>query len=196
MATSLIWAAALFIYLIFWFWYVGMRPKVTPSEIAATISLLEQSDDYSEDQINAVRAFLEHDDGKDFVMVNLLKLKEPKTQSKQKLDTYSKIFLANLLKRAGHPIFMARAASGNIEDINSEQQNQWTAAAMVRYRSRRDFMEIIPITVGSEHHNLKLESLSQTFAFAATPWTIVGGPRFIVPLLIALLAMLSQQLFT
>lgn len=193
MTISLIWAAALLIYFAFWFWYVGMRPKVTASEITAIIELLEQSDDFSEDQINATREFLENDDGRDFVMVNLLKLNEPKAESKQKLDTYSKIFLGNLLKRAGHPIFIARAASGNIENVNSEQQNRWTAAAMVRYRSRRDFMEILPATVGSEHHSLKLESLAQTFAFPAAPWTIVGGPRLIVPLLIALLATLTQH---
>ena len=59
---------------------------------------------------------------------------------------------------------------------------------MVRYRSRRDLMNILPATIGSKHHGLKLESLEKTFAFPASPWFVFGGPRIVVALGIALLA--------
>ena len=94
-----------------------------------------------------------------------------------------------MLKRAGHPVFIARAASGNLEDIGCGTDN-WTAAGMVRYRSRRDLLEVLPATVGSEHHELKLESLVRTFAYPGAPWTLIGGPKLIVPMALALIAAL------
>ena len=42
-------------------------------------------------------------------------------------------------------------------------------AAMVRYRSRRDLMEILPETLGSAHYALKLKALDKTIAFPAAP---------------------------
>jgi hypothetical protein len=39
------------------------------------------------------------------------------------------------------------------------------AIDMVRYLSRRDLMEILPATLGSQHHKLQLESLEKTIAY-------------------------------
>jgi hypothetical protein len=189
MTPTLIWTFAAILYAIFWFWYCGINRKITAQEVESAVELLKSRGDPTEKQIIAVRRFFEQDDGKDFVMVNLLELKEPRGESRKKLTAYQKIFLGNLLKRAGHPVFIARAASGNIEDIGSSNDN-WTAAGMVRYRSRRDLLEVLPDTVGSEHHDLKLESLERTFAFAGAPWTIVGGPKLLVPMALALIAAL------
>ncbi len=83
---------------------------------------------------------------------------------------------------------MARAAAGNIENVACDHADDWTAAGMVRYRSRRDFMEMLPATVGSQHHGLKLAALEKTFAFPASHWFMFGGPRIVVALVIALLA--------
>ena len=177
-------------YLLFALWYIGITRKIESTEIETLVNLLEEHGT-TEKQINALRHFFETDDGKDFVMVNLLELKEPHAESSEKLDQYQKIFLGNLLKRAGHPIFIARAASGNIEDLGCRNDN-WSAAGMVRYRSRRDLLEVLPDTIGSEHHNLKLESLERTFAYPAARWTIVGGPKIMVPLVLALLAALAH----
>jgi hypothetical protein len=60
---------------------------------------------------------------------------------------------------------VARAASGNLENVACDQADDWGAAGLIRYRGRRDFMESLPATVGSEHHGLKLESLEKTLAF-------------------------------
>ena len=189
MAPPLIWAFAAIFYAIFWFWYIGIKRKITPEEVKSAVELLESRGDFADKQIAAIRRFFEQDDGKDFVMVNLLELKEPRGESRKKLTTYQKIFLGNLLKRAGHPIFIARAASGNIEDVGCSADN-WTAAGMVRYRSRRDLLEVLPDTVGSEHHQLKLDALERTFAYPGAPWMIVGGPKLLVPMALALIAAL------
>ena len=192
MTAVVIWSLALFLYVAFWCWYVGFRKKITPDEVEDIMRHLDSAASWSAKQREHVQDFLANDDGKDFVMVNLLQLKKPRAKSREKLAAYQKIFLGALLRKAGHPVMVARAASGNIENIACEQADDWTAAGMIRYRSRRDFMEMLPSTVGSEHHGLKLDALGKTLAFPCSSWFMFGGPRLVVALAIALLAALLQ----
>ena len=191
MSPTLIWLIALLTYALFYFWYIGFRSRVTPAEIERTMAILDAGL-VDETRKSHLRHFLANDDGKDFVMVNLLELAKPRKESSKNLNAYQKIFLGQLLRKAGHPILIARAASGNIENVACQEFDNWTAAGMVRYRSRRDLMEILPATIGSEHHELKLSALDKTFAFPASPWFVVGGPKLLVPLLIALIAAVTQ----
>ena len=191
MSPTLIWLIALLTYALFYCWYIGFRSRVTPAEIERTMAILDAGL-VDETRKSHLRLFLANDDGKDFVMVNLLELAKPRKESSKNLNAYQKIFLGQLLRKAGHPILIARAASGNIENVACQEFDNWTAAGMVRYRSRRDLMEILPATIGSEHHELKLSALDKTFAFPASPWFVVGGPKLLVPLLIALIAAVTQ----
>ncbi len=190
MTAVIIWSTALFIYALFWCWYVGFRPRVTPEEVEATMALFQGGGTWTAQQQENLRNFLANDDGKDFVMVNLLLLNRPRSESRKKLNAYQKVFLGQLLRKAGHPVLIASAAAGNIENVASDHDEGWGAAGMIRYRSRRDLMEILPATVGSEHHALKLASLERTFAFPASPWFLFGGPKLLAPLAIALVAAL------
>lgn len=189
MTPALIWGIATLLYACFWLWYVGFGRKITAEEIDSTFAILNSKGKPSESLLATLRGFFEEDDGKDFVMVNLLELKTPVQESRQKLNSYQKVFLGNLLKRAGHPIFFATTAGGKVENIGCDNDN-WRAAGMVRYRSRRDLMQVLPDTFGSEHHALKLESLERTLAYPAAPWTVIGGPKILVPMMLALIAAL------
>ena len=188
MSAVIIWIIAVLAYVVFWLWYVGFQKKITPQEVETCMRVFDHDDSWTLNQMEHLRSFLLADDGKDFVMVNLLHLKSPKKESLEKLNTYQKIFLGSLLRKAGHPVMIARAASGNVENVACDHADDWSAAGMIRYRSRRDLMNILPATIGSEHHGLKLESLEKTFAFPASPWFMFGGPRIVVALGIALLA--------
>lgn len=190
MSAVMIWIIAVLAYVVFWLWYVGFQKKITPQEVETCMRVFDHDDSWTLNQMEHLRSFLLADDGKDFVMVNLLHLKSPKKESLEKLNTYQKIFLGSLLRKAGHPIMIARAASGNVENVACDHADDWSAAGMIRYRSRRDLMNILPATIGSEHHGLKLESLEKTFAFPASPWFVFGGPRVVIALGIALLAAL------
>ena len=192
MSAAMIWITAAVAYALFWCWYVGFKKKVTPAEVEATMRLFNDDEGWTNAQTENLRKFLLADDGRDFVMVNLLHLRSPKREARKNLARYQKIFLGALLRRAGHPVMIANAASGNVEDVACNDFDNWGAAGMIRYRSRRDLMEILPATVGSEHHNLKLASLEKTFAFPASPWFIAGGPRIVVALAIALVAALAH----
>lgn len=188
----MIWTLAALAYALFWFWYVGFQKKITPAEVETTLRLFEGSDSWTSNQQDHLRKFLLNDDGKDFVMVNLIHLKSPRKESREKLARYQKVFLGSLLRKAGHPVMVATAASGNVENVACDYADNWGAAGMIRYRSRRDLMEILPATIGSEHHGLKLDSLEKTFAFPASPWFMLGGPRIVVALAIALIAALTH----
>jgi hypothetical protein len=192
MSALMIWILAALAYALFWFWYVGFQKKITPAEVEAIMRIFDGDDSWTNSQQEHLRKFLLNDDGKDFVMVNLLRLKSPRKASREKLARYQKVFLGSLLRKAGHPVMIATAASGNVENVACDHADDWGAAGMIRYRSRRDLMEILPATIGSEHHNLKLESLEKTFAFPASPWFMLGGPRIVVALAIALVAALTH----
>lgn len=192
MSAFVIWTTAGLIYAMFWWWYVGFRPKVTPVEVEQTMGLFKTEGGWTDQQRENLRNFLAHDNGKDFVMVNLLLLNHPQTESREKLAKYQKVFLGSLLRKAGHPVMVAMAASGNVENVACDQDEGWGAAGMIRYRSRRDLMEMLPATIGSEHHGLKLAALERTFAFPASPWFLFGGPKLLAPLVIALVAALAH----
>ena len=192
MNAFVIWSAAGLTYALFWWWYVGFRSKVTPVEVEQTMGLFNTEGGWTEQQRENLRNFLANDDGKDFVMVNLLLLNRPQKDSREKLAKYQKIFLGALLRKAGHPVMVAMAASGNVENVACDQDEGWGAAGMIRYRSRRDLMEMLPATIGSEHHGLKLAALERTFAFPASPWFLFGGPKLLAPLVIALVAALAH----
>ena len=190
MSAYIIWGAALAAYALFYCWYTGFRRKVTPDEADSLIARIDAEAPWNDSQRDSLRQFLAEDDGRDFVMVNLILLKHPARQSRQDLARYQKIFLGRLLRKAGHPVLVATAASGNVENVACEDVPRWHAAGMIRYRSRRDLLEMLEDTIGSDHHELKLASLERTFAFPAAPWFIFGGPALLAPLVIALIAAL------
>ncbi|MGJ8686956.1 MAG: hypothetical protein ACSHWQ_05725, partial [Spongiibacteraceae bacterium] len=148
--------------------------------------------EWSEAQRDNFRQFLTRDNGGDFLMVNALQLKLPRRENSKLLAKYSNVFLGDLLKSAGHPVLMATAAAANIESLHCEQADNWTAAVMVRSRSRRDLVKMLETLVSGGHHKYKLQALEKTFAFPASPWFILGGARVLVALSLALLAALAH----
>ena len=120
MSSIIIILSTLAIYSLFWCWYVGLGRKVSPELIEQVMVNCTKAGGAwsSETHQSNIRKLLENDDGKEFVMVNLLAIKSPKRESLKVLKQYTDIFLRNLLKRGGHPIAQARALSGKIEFLN------------------------------------------------------------------------------
>ena len=189
MSATVLWSSAGFLYILFWVWYVGLRGKLSQAEVEAYLQDFAKLG-ASETELDNLRYFFEGDDGKEWFMVNVLRLKPPKAESSKLLDQYVRAFMPGLFKRAGHPVFTSRAVARNIENHHCEEADNWTIVALVRYRSRRDGAEILLNTFGSDHHGLKLASLGKTFAFPAVPIMLIGSPKIIVALVLALLTAL------
>ena len=166
--ATVIWGAAALIYAFFWAWYVGLKGKLTETEVEQYMQRFEALG-LTADKLANLHQFLAKDDGREWFMINLLELKSPKRESAKLLQSYSKTFMAGMYKRAGHPFFVANAKAKNIENLHCEHADNWTATGIIRYRSRRDCAETLLDTFGSEHHGDKLASLEKTLAFPATP---------------------------
>lgn len=180
-----IFGTAIALYAAFWAWYVGFGRKISPAEIERVMARLGD-DDLTPEQLGHLRRFLENDDGRDFVMVNAIHFKEPERESRALFARYGAAFKGPLFKRAGHPVLMGRAASAILENVHCDAVQHWSMTALVRYRSRADFADIATLFVGSQNHQWKLDAMEKTFAFPAAPWFMVGGPRWIVALVLAL----------
>jgi hypothetical protein len=75
-----IWLAATAIYLGFRAWYDSWRGPLRPEEIETYLKRIEASDFTDAKEVEILRGFMEEDDGREFVMLNLVRL-DPKPAS-------------------------------------------------------------------------------------------------------------------
>jgi len=197
-----IWAAALVLYGAFWLWYVGIPRPLTTAEIDAHLAVVAKSElQVTPERLATLRAFLESDDGAEFFMLNLVRLQpgrvlgpgsdEPRS-AREVMDGYSSHFMPALFRRGGHPAYFGRAAAGYLEQWSVEPDPGWTIAAAIRYRSRRDMIELVTDPRFADAHEFKLAALANTLAFPTAPGFVVVGPKIWVGLALALLAALAQ----
>jgi len=201
MHAAWIWGAALALYGGFHAWYGGVRGPLRPSEIDAYLARLPASARTEPERVAAVRAFLTADDGREFFMVNLVRLHPQPVPdpvsgetkpARDVLEGYTSHFMRALFLRAGHPAFFGRAAGGYVEQWGVEPDPGWSFAGMIRYRSRRDMIELVVDERFEPAHVFKRAAISNTFAFPAAPGFVAVGPRVGVALALALLAALAQ----
>lgn len=202
MATT-IWILAALIYLAFRLWYDGLKKPLSAQEIAHFIVILEQrvADGLESQDIAIVRKFMEQDDGKEFIMVNLIQFNpspvvHPDTgegvKAHELVQEYFKPLMKTFLRRAGHPVLMTRAVGGYIDAWNTPPDPGWHAAGLIRYRSRRDAMQASLASPAFDGiHKYKIAALKQTFAFPTqTQAAVYASPRLTVALALALCASL------
>lgn len=197
-----IWALAVILYGLFWFWYVGMPRPLTRAEIDAHMATVAASNlDAPPERLATVRAFLEADDGREFFMLNLVRVsQEPvlapgateMSDARTVLDGYTRHFMPALFRRAGHPAFFGRAAGGYVEQWNAAPDPGWSFGAAIRYRSRRDMIELVVDPRFADAHAFKAAAIAMTFAFPTSPGFVMVGPKIWVGLAIALLAAFGQ----
>jgi hypothetical protein len=199
----IIWATAFILYAIFWLWYVGFRKPLSDVEVDHYLKELNKFNNTSSAGMTGLRQFLENDTGKSFVMVNSIKLKKSPDlvegvqegdSSLKTLITYHKSFMKAMLKRAGIGIFQGRVADNSVDVIGIENAEEWQISAINRFRSRRDFMEILITPQFHEKHELKFAALSKSIAYPVDPWFQLGGLTIVVGLALALIAALTHIL--
>lgn len=144
---TIIFVAAFFLCLaILLKWYRGSENPLSAQEIDHYIDqiALEQGEVLAFLDIPTNREFLETDDGAPFFVVNLFKfaqrVQDPEDASqfvsgKEAFDRFTAKVIPIWLKRGGHPVFASKfvaPAYGN-----------WDYISVVRYRSRRDYAEML-----------------------------------------------------
>jgi hypothetical protein len=195
-----IWVLALGLYVVFRLWYDNWKGPLSSQEVndfMNQVSDLKMSE-YSDPK--DLRAFLEADDGKEFVMVNLVRvhtgeLAHPHTGKPTKgidlLREYGNSFVKVLVRHGGHPVLVMRKVGGYIDSWNTPPDPGWHVAGSMRYRSRRDMMKLALDPSVRDVHILKTAATATTFSF---PSQVVLGlairPRVWVALLLTLSAAL------
>jgi hypothetical protein len=135
-------------YLLFLAWYGGNGKPMTRAEVErfdSEFAALCAAPD-RQDELDAIRALVAGDDGKEFVMHNLVRYRararypegydygdDPRAADRR----YAKAILWPLLRHGNLMLFVARRAGRFMQPAGADD---WHYVAMVRYRSRRDFL--------------------------------------------------------
>lgn len=201
MSGSIIWGTAALLYLLFRLWYDNWRGPLTKAEIDAFFEAVKGKFSGGNDPA-VLRGFLEADDGKEFVMLNLVRVEpgmvaDPQTgemrPGAEMMRRYSDPFVRALLRRGGHPGMVGRKVGPYVDAWQVEPDPGWTIFGLMRYRSRRDLVAMITDPRFAEHHAYKLLGIPTTFSFPTQRQvSIYAGPRLTVALVLALGAALVQ----
>lgn len=194
MNEDIIWILLMFVYAIFIFWYRGFGKRILPEEVDGIINKLRDqnrdNDNFDEGIIAVIRYFLQGDDGKSFVMINLIELNEPKKESEKLLNGYSAPFLRRLLLKGGHPVFFSQASAKSVEYWGLAQGGEtWDVAAGVRYRSRRDMIEMVLWPKFQEVHPIKKEAIKKTIAFPASMAINTGSVSIVFAMMLIIIGL-------
>jgi hypothetical protein len=197
-----IWGGALLIYLLFLWFYDGIRRPLTQAEVDAFMEdvgprLAETGNDQA-----VMRAFLENDDGREFIMLNMVRsptgpVTHPETgetrSGRDWLERYSTPFVRQLIRRGGHPVYAGRKVAGYIDAWGTSPDPGWTVTSTMRYRSRRDLVAMVRDPRFKAAHPNKLLGIDMTFSFPTQKmFAGYASPRVTFALILALGAALTQ----
>ena len=206
------------IYTCFFFWYTDMGGKLSEDEIQDFLIKYDQNlrnvglssdpeDNFyisSELRKDFLRKFMEQDTGRQFIMMNSIEMnKNPEDvvgansgeSADQLMSRYMEHMWPNLLKRASHPIFVGYAIWESIDLVGIEGAETWDQAALMRYKSRRAFMEIVTHPDMKGRHAFKIAALQKTIAFPVESIGYYSDLRVILGMLILIIGLLFQLFF-
>ncbi len=190
-------------YAAFLLWYGGRGKPLTAAEIEALLSEMRKRAGRSPqaEEPSILREFRElaaADDGREFVMVNLLRFREKADyppgspygdDPMAANDRYNRAVVPLLLKRGGHPIFAGKVAGRFIHPAGADD---WDQAALVRYRSRRDMLKMAIGLAGRGADAHKWAALEKTQVFPVKPFVNLTAVRGWVAALLLGLALLAR----
>lgn len=190
MTTGLIFLGAITLYAGFILWYRGAHNPLIPREVEAAIAIMGSHEDEVRKQ--ELRDFLMNDDGRDFVMINLIQYREKPLviagtesgrSSRATMDRYMRFMWPQLLRRACHPLIGGGAAAAALDLWGiDDDAREWGSIGLMRYRSRRDLVAIATQPRFRDSHLFKQAAIEKTIAFPVAPFFVFAGPQLLVPL--------------
>ena len=201
-----IWISLLVIYAGFFLWYTDMGGKLDEEEIEFFLEKLEENasvnSDDSRTQISRIKRFMEEDSGRQFLMVNNIDMNEnpedvegaePGESAESLLDRYMEHMYSQLIKRACHPVFAGYAIHPSMDIVGIEGAEIWDQAALMRYKSRRAFMEVVTHPNMLSKHDFKVAALEKTIAYPVETALYLSDPRLLLALILIILGLFLQN---
>ena len=102
------------------------------------------------------------------------------------LDRYMAHMLPALLRRASHPALAGPTVFQAMDLAGIEGAEVWGSVGVVRYRSRRDIMEIALDPVFAGKHEFKVAALEKTIAVPMAPDLYLSDLRLLLLVLLSL----------
>ena len=204
--SMIIWISLLVIYAGFFLWYTDMGGKLDEEEIEFFLEKLEENasvnSDDSRTQISRIKRFMEEDTGRQFLMVNNIDINEnpedvegaePGESAESLLDRYMEHMYSQLIKRACHPVFAGYAIHPSMDIVGIEGAEIWDQAALMRYKSRRAFMEVVTHPNMLSKHDFKVAALEKTIAYPVETALYLSDPRFLLAMILIILGLFLQN---
>ena len=188
----IIWFIVLIFYTIFFCWYTNLKGPLSTEEIDYYVERLIENGS-SPENIKKVKKFLKEDNGKDFYMFNMMDFSDnppdlpatgPNASASDLMNHYMEYMFPELLSRACHPIFSGKMVFQALDLTGIENAELWDQGAIMRYRSRRDMMEISVNPIFSTRHDYKLGALDKTIATPVEADLILVDFRFLLALIL------------
>lgn len=190
------------LYLVFWLWYGGNGRPMSTEEIEEALNKLRSTDPAHNNsaEVDDIRQLLASDDGKEFVMQNLVRYRakalypEGSTYSDDPREAdkrYGKSIIGDLLRYGNLLIFIARK-SGDF--VKPEGADAWHYVAMVRYRSRRDFVRFAIRANQADKFMHKWAAIEKTHVFPVKPLINLFAVRTLVALFLFTLGVIALAL--
>lgn len=190
------------LYLAFWLWYGGNGRPMSTEEIEEALNKLRSTDPAHNNsaEVDDIRQLLASDDGKEFVMQNLVRYRakalypEGSTYSDDPREAdkrYGKSIIGDLLRYGNLLIFIARK-SGDF--VKPEGADAWHYVAMVRYRSRRDFVRFAIRANQADKFMHKWAAIEKTHVFPVKPLINLFAVRTLVALFLFSLGLIALAL--
>lgn len=180
-------------YALFVFWYTDFGGPLTDDEIAGYLEAFSARDEFSPEMAARLEGFMREDTGRQFFMLNAVDYNEnppdvegaePGESAQQLMARYMAFMYPNLFKRACHPIIGGDAVYTAMDLAGIENAEVWDMGAIMRYRSRRSFMDIVSDPAMRGNHDFKIASLTKTIAYPIESTANLGDPRGILGLLL------------
>ena len=201
---QILWLVPTVIYALFTFWYTDFGGPLTEEEIADYSETLAER--MAPDRLQYITQFMRNDTGRQFLMVNNIDNNEnppdvegaePGESAAQLMGRYMEHMYAQLSKRASHPVIAGNAIHDALDLVGVEDwetAQHWTTAAMMRYRSRRTFMEIITHPDMQGRHEFKIAALDKTIAYPIEMQLYLSDPRLLLALILLIATLLIDKL--
>jgi len=192
------WIVAVCLYGVFRLWYDNRRGPLSKAEIDHFMAAVARMKLHEHTDPAVMRSFLEADDGKEFVMSNLVRIHPGEVPHPATGDptpglalfrAYVKRFVKILFRHGGHPLLAMRKVGGYVDAWDTPPDPGWSVVGAMRYRSRRDLIAMVLDPSLRDVHALKTAGTAMTFSFPTQVIVSMAlGPRAAVALLLALAA--------
>ena len=203
--TARVWLGLFVLYVTFFYWYTSFGGPLTAEEVARYRAVVEAVSGGAPERVAAWQRFMQTDTGDDFGMISVIDLRDtpkpiegvaPGTSSETMLEAYTEPFFAEVIPLAAHPVLVGWAAAPPIDLWGIDGATHWSQGVVVRWRSRRDFMQfasgILEASEDGNIHDFKIAAIEKTIAYPLDPWFHFGDPRLVLALLFALVGLGSQ----